>query len=221
MKIFDSLAGQLPVQGFLNCSCNVPAWAIVLAVLLALCLAVLLLVVLRNCKEAMIECKKARMQADTDELTGLWNRHAINRVVCAGVSLRKADAQPWSVIFMDINGFKSINDRCGHVVGDAVLKIFAQDLLSAIRASDHAGRWGGDEFIVLVSGMRSHADIKAFCHKLMQATSTTITVDANEVKISVSYGYALANIDGESVMDLIRVADARMYKNKQRCAQAR
>ena len=119
-----------------------------------------------------------------------------------------------SVIFVDINGLKLINDECGHLVGDCVLKIFAQQLSQAIRCSDYACRWGGDEFLVLVPDMRSKADIAALCKKIEQETSTTVTIDNRPVAIRASFGYALAKVDGGTVADLIKVADMRMYKNK-------
>ena len=119
-----------------------------------------------------------------------------------------------SVIFIDINGLKLINDECGHLVGDCVLKIFAQQLSQAIRCSDYACRWGGDEFLVLVPEMRSKADIAALCKKIEQETSTTVTIDNRPVAIRASFGYALAKVDGGTVADLIKIADIRMYKNK-------
>ena len=212
--ILDSPGLQKPVLGLMSCTCDVPVWGIMLIGVFVLCLVVCLFMAIRYCKRAVADCNWARVQADTDDLTGLWNRHAINRTLQDGQRLRDVDA-PWSVIFIDINGLKSINDNCGHLVGDCVLKVFAQGLSHSIRFSDYAGRWGGDEFIVLVSGMRSNADMENFCHKLQQETSKTITVDDKEITISASFGHALARVDGESVNDLIRVADARMYKNKQ------
>lgn len=213
--VSDSPDLQKPVLGLMSCTCDVPVWGILLIGVFVLCLAVFLFMAIRHCKRAMADCSWARAQADTDGLTGLWNRHAINSKLQEGQCLKDIDAPFWSVIFIDVNGLKSINDNCGHLVGDCVLKVFAQSLSHSIRFSDFAGRWGGDEFIVLVSGMRSYADIENFCHKLQQETSKTITVDDKEIKISASFGHALARVDGESVNDLIRVADARMYKNKQ------
>ena len=208
----------IPVLGLINYRCEVPVWVILLAVLFVLCLAAFLLSVSCNCKKAMAEYNMARTQADIDELTGLLSRHGITRALQKGQCQHGANGQCWSVIFMDINGLKSINDVNGHLVGDYMLKVFAQSLASAIRFSDHAGRWGGDEFIVLVSGIRSNTDIMALCNKLQRETSKTITVNEKEVKISASFGYALATVDGKDTKDLIRVADERMYKSKQRNA---
>ena len=213
--ISDSPDLQKPVLGLLSCTCDVPVWGILLIWAVVLCLVVFLFIAIGHCKRAMADCNGARSQADTDDLTGLCSRHAINRKLQEGPCLQDIDGPLlWSVIFIDVNGLKLINDNCGHLVGDCVLKVFAQSLSHSIRFSDCAGRWGGDEFIVLVSGMRSYADIDNFCHKLQQKTSKTITVDGNEIKISASFGHALARVDGESINDLIKVADARMYKNK-------
>ena len=214
--ISDSLDLQKPVLELMRCTCDVPVWGILMTGVVVLCLVAFLFMAIRHCKRAMVDCSWAHTQADTDELTGLWNRHAINRKLQEGQCLQGVDAPVWSVIFIDINGLKPINDKCGHLVGDCVLKVFSQGLLHSIRFSDYAGRWGGDDFIVLVSGMRSNTDMENFCHKLQQETSKTITIDGKEIKISASFGHALAKVDGERLIDLIRVADSRMYKNKQR-----
>ena len=217
--ISDSPDLQKPVLGLLSCTCDVPVWGILLIWAVVLCLVVFLFIAIGHCKRAMADCNGARSQADTDDLTGLCSRHAINRKLQEGPCLQDIDGPLlWSVIFIDVNGLKSINDKYGHLVGDCVLKVFAQSLSNSIRFSDYVGRWGGDEFIVLVSGIRSDADFSVFCSKLQQETSKIITVEGHEIKISASFGYARARVDGESVSDLIRVADSRMYKNKQYCS---
>ena len=214
MAISESSDVQSFVLELMRCSCDVPGWGVLITLLLGLCLLVFLLAALWNYKKAMADYRRASTLADTDELTGLWSRHAINRALHEKQCLCSAHSLERSVIFIDVNGLKAINDSCGHLVGDCVLKMFAQSLSRSIRFSDYAGRWGGDEFVVLVSGMRSEADIAAFCNKLRQETSKSITVCNRQINVSASFGYALANVDGTTVAELIRVADARMYKNK-------
>ena len=216
--ISDSSDLQKPVLGLMSCTCDVPVWGILLIGVFVLCLVVFLFMAIRNCKQAIAECNRVRTQAETDELTGLWSRHAMNRALQRGRHCYGAGLLRCSVIFIDINGLKLINDECGHLVGDCVLKIFAQQLSQAIRCSDYACRWGGDEFLVLVPGMRSKADIAALCKKIEQETSTTVTIDNRPVAIRASFGYALAKVDGGTVADLIKVADMRMYKNKRHCS---
>ena len=214
MNIPDSPDLQMSLVGLMRCSCDIPVWGILLVALAVLCLFVFFMVTILNCKKAIAECNRARTQADTDELTGLWSRHAMNRALQGGQHCYGPGLLHCSVIFIDINGLKLINDECGHLVGDCVLKIFAQQLSRAIRCSDYACRWGGDEFLVLVPDMRSKADIAALCKKIEQETSTTVTIDNRPVAIRASFGYALAKVDGGTVADLIKVADMRMYKNK-------
>ena len=214
MAISESSDVQSFVLELMRCSCDVPGWGVLITLLLGLCLLVFLLAALWNYKKAMADYRRASTLADTDELTGLWSRYAINRALHEKQCLCSAHSLERSVIFIDVNGLKAINDSCGHLVGDCVLKMFAQSLSRSIRFSDYAGRWGGDEFVVLVSGMRSEADIAAFCNKLRQETSKSITVCNRQINVSASFGYALANVDGTTVAELIRVADARMYKNK-------
>lgn len=205
---------QKSVFGLMGGNCDVPVWGILLALLFILSLVAFLFKAISQSKKILADYNNARIQADTDDLTGLWSRHAINRALLEGQFLHGAAEPCWSVIFIDIDGLKSINDGWGHLVGDCVLKIFAQGLSHSIRCSDYAGRWGGDEFIVLVSGMRSKTDLMALCEKLQRETPQVITIDEEPIKISASIGYALANTDGDNVWDLIKVADARMYKNK-------
>ena len=214
MAISESSDVQSFVLELMRCSCDVPGWGVLITLLLGLCLLVFLLAALLNYKKAMAEYRRASTLADTDDLTGLWIRHAIHRALHEKQCLHSAHSLERSVIFIDVNGLKAINDSCGHLVGDCVLKMFAQSLSRSIRFSDYAGRWGGDEFVVLVSGMRSQTDITAFCNKLQQETSKTITVCNRQINVRASFGYALANVDGSTATELIRVADARMYKNK-------
>ena len=199
----------------LYCRCDTPVWAIVVIIISLILLLVISIFAIFNCKKLIEECNSAKKLASIDPLTGLLNRQAINKIFEDKLTVQHRGSTGFSIIFIDINGLKSINDKYGHLVGDCVLKVFAQSLSNSIRFSDYVGRWGGDEFIVLVSGMRSDADFSVFCSKLQQETSKIITVEGHEIKISASFGYARARVDGESVSDLIRVADSRMYKNKQ------
>lgn len=212
--ISDSPDVKKAVFDLMNRNCDVSAWVLLLGALIVLCLVLLLFVTIINYKKLTAECNISRTQADTDALTGLWSRHAINRATGKGRGGCEAGSASFSVIFIDINGLKVVNDTYGHLVGDCVLKIFAQNLVSSIRSSDHAGRWGGDEFVVLASGLRSENDMEALCKKIEQATAKIITVENCQISISASFGYALAGVDGKNLKDLIRMADMRMYKNK-------
>ena len=100
---------------------------------------------------AVIESRaeKAEQLATTDALTGLPNRRGIE----ARVELQLSIGRPFCILFFDLNGFKLINDRHGHLAGDELLKAFAQELRSAFRSTDAVGRWGGDEFVAVVAGV--------------------------------------------------------------------
>jgi diguanylate cyclase (GGDEF)-like protein len=152
-------------------------------------------------------------QAEHDELTGLPNRRAILRQVEEALSLVAADQLPAvSVVFIDLNGFKPINDRLGHRAGDQLLVAVASHLTSVVRAEDAVGRIGGDEFLVLVTGP---SDLEALSSRLCEAVTTTVIGDGHRIEVSAALGMATATVDAwQSADDLIATADRAMYENK-------
>jgi diguanylate cyclase (GGDEF)-like protein len=98
------------------------------------------------------EGEKARRQARMDSLTGLENRRAFDEALAAEIEIAKAAGRPLSVVVADLDSFKAVNDRHGHLEGDRVLRSVGDAILSAIRGPDAAFRWGGDEFAVLLPG---------------------------------------------------------------------
>lgn len=148
-----------------------------------------------------------------DPLTRLPGRAAIEARVTR-LSQSPGTASDFALLFLDLDGFKSINDQCGHVTGDRVLADVASRLAGAIRAGDLIVRYGGDEFVVLVHGIRRREDLGPMIDRLRLAAETPFQVGDAQLSISASIGAALSNEDWQTVDDLIAKADRRMYAEK-------
>ena len=168
---------------------------------------------------------KARAQvaylAYHDPLTRLLNRLQFKERLIQSVQLAKRNKKSIAVLFLDLNGFKPINDKHGHEVGDEVLKVVAQRLKATLRASDVIARLGGDEFVVVLTDIHHPEDVLKIVDKLEEVIKAPIEVNGISVSVSVSIGYALLDDfteadDAEKVADrLIKQADMHMYQVKE------
>jgi len=149
-------------------------------------------------------------RAHHDELTGLVKREQLETVMAEKI---RHDAQ-FAFVFVDLDDFKRINDDYGHARGDEILRAFGTRLSSSLRTGDVAARFGGDEFALLLDGLESSAAAEAPVQRLMRQISTPVCSDNGTLCISASAGVALFPDDGESIADLLRVADGRMYLAK-------
>lgn len=149
---------------------------------------------------------EALQKAGTDELTGLANKRAFEEKV----ESRLLQNRMFSIIFMDLNGFKPINDKLGHDKGDEVLKEVADKLRKVFRDYDFISRWGGDEFAVLFEGdaEKLYDSIK---DRVLKALGE---IDAEGMKVGAAVGYAVWPVDGKTQTELLKKADERMYADK-------
>ncbi len=155
--------------------------------------------------------EEAEEMASRDALTGLGSRLYVE----GQIEKRVASGAPFCVVVIDIDGFKKVNDRHGHLTGDEILKQFGAELRSACRATDVIGRWGGDEFILLFDcGL---AEAEAQTERLRKWVCGNYTVqgksDAIKMRVEASIGLA-AHEDGEAMKELLARADAAMYEEK-------
>ena len=167
----------------------------------------------------------AGMQAKlfTDRLTGISNREAMIRRIEDRIirHRRSGDSRPFAVLFIDLNGFKQINDRFGHDVGDHVLVEVSQRLTSHLRDSDLAARYGGDEFVVLLENVAHRAAAEAARDKLENLLAEPLQslhdLPAEPLLISsgASIGIALCPSEGADLETLLKRADEDMYERKQ------
>jgi diguanylate cyclase (GGDEF)-like protein len=175
--------------------------------LLALILGLTTLIVL------MQRSRLAR-QAMFDPLTRLPNRLLISdRINRALSGLRRDPARSCLLLFIDLDGFKLINDRFGHKMGDFALQSVACRVAENLRAIDTVGRWGGDEFVVFMENV-DRSSIDELIGKIRQAVEQPVDSSAGPLTVGASIGFAFAPIDGMAIDELLRAADGRMYANK-------
>jgi diguanylate cyclase (GGDEF)-like protein len=159
---------------------------------------------------------KLRRMVITDPLTGCRNRRFFDEVIGRELQRHRRYGIPLSLLFVDIDRFKTINDTYGHDVGDEVLKKVAAFLLANIREADYVFRWGGDEFLVLISCHEAEARKRGTA--LEVAFTGSADAHTMPVEVRLSIGCAEVRDDAADVMSLVKVADGRMYENKRLAA---
>ena len=160
------------------------------------------------------ETRRAR-HALHDGLTGVPNRELFLDRLSHALARAQRSHVPPAVFFIDLDGFKAINDRLGHTVGDAVLRAAAERLQKAVRPGDTVARFGGDEFTVLCEELNGPQDAVRVARRIADALAEPLLVGRERVALSASVGIALAHLDGTAER-LVRNADVAMYQAKQR-----
>ena len=174
---------------------------------------------------AQAQEQAARHVAFHDPLTSLPNRVLFNDRLEHGLLQAARHERILAVMFIDLNGFKAINDTHGHQAGDAVLKTVALRLSALTRDEDTLSRHGGDEFLFLLLELSDASDATVIAEKIIRALGETCTVSAGGAEISLqvgaSIGIAIFPADGTSAESLVRSADKAMYRAKRdRCGYA-
>jgi diguanylate cyclase (GGDEF)-like protein len=163
--------------------------------------------------ESMTE--ELRHMAQHDTLTGLPNRALFNDRLNQELARAKRQHGRFAMAFIDLDYFKPINDNFGHDVGDEVLRRFARQLQTCVRAADTVGRIGGDEFVVLLACISDSDSISTLAEKLHQALRQPFVVDEHELAISCSIGVAVYPGNATDAVALIKCADDAMYRAKE------
>jgi diguanylate cyclase (GGDEF)-like protein/PAS domain S-box-containing protein len=153
--------------------------------------------------------------AEHDFLTGLPNRLLLNDRIGQAIALANRNQEKVAVIFMDVDGFKHINDSLGHPTGDRLLLCIANRLLDCVRAPDTVSRQGGDEFIVLLQGVSRSEDAAFAAERLLKALTETFSIGEQDLHITSSIGVSLYPEDGQDAETLIKNADTAMYQAKE------
>ncbi len=181
----------------------------------------------KHLKDKLIQSEKQRntlqskalsykAQANHDALTGLLNRAGLLK----GLQLTCLDSanaeKEIAVIFIDLNKFKPINDKYGHNVGDELLKKVAQRFKRSVREHDFVGRWGGDEFVIVINALSEGQKINVFTERLTKAFSVPIKINNIKHFVGASMGLALFPMHSTKAEELIDLADKAMYKAKQK-----
>lgn len=159
--------------------------------------------------------KKIIYQAHYDMLTGLPNRFLAMDRLEQMIQSAKRNKQIASVLFIDLDGFKKVNDMLGHEMGDKVLVESALRLKNCLRAQDTIGRLGGDEFIVLLSDLKQRIDIRFVVENILDVFRIPFIIEGHEIILTASIGIACYPNDSQLGVELLRNADIAMYQSKE------
>jgi diguanylate cyclase (GGDEF)-like protein len=171
---------------------------------------------LKRIEKELTETRDAlREQVSRDPLTGLWNRREILPILERQLSKSKREGEFVSVIMADLDHFKKVNDTFGHLVGDAVLRQTALRMLASVRIYDSVGRFGGEEFLVVLPGC-DRDSARAFAERLRRSISdSAMATHEGTIPVTISLGVATGgNTTKADANDLIREADRALYRAK-------
>ena len=155
-----------------------------------------------------------------DFLTGLPNRMLLNDRVKQAIALAPRHLKKVAVLFLDLDGFKHINDSLGHPIGDKLLQSIAARLVTCVRGSDTVSRQGGDEFVVLLSEMQQSEDAAITARRMLEAVAKAHSIDQHDLHVTTSIGVSIYPDDGLDVETLIKNADTAMYQAKENGPQS-
>jgi len=158
--------------------------------------------------------------AQHDPLTGLPNRMLVNDRVNQAIVLASRHAKKVAVLFLDLDGFKHVNDSLGHPIGDKLLQSVARRLVASVRDSDTVSRQGGDEFIVLLSEVGRPEDAAVTARRMLQSVGDPHPIDQHDLHITASIGVSVYPDDGLDAETLIKNADTAMYQAKENGRQS-
>jgi diguanylate cyclase (GGDEF)-like protein/PAS domain S-box-containing protein len=171
--------------------------------------------VLRDVSVARVLAEKVIHSAEHDFLTGLPNRLLLNDRIGQAIGLAQRHMHLVAVLFLDLDGFKHINDSLGHPVGDKLLQSVAERLSDCVRAPDTVSRQGGDEFVVLLTEVKQAEDVAIAAKRMLQAVERAHSIDDHELHVTASIGVSLYPDDGLDAETLIKNADTAMYQAKE------
>ncbi|SMC25083.1 PAS domain S-box-containing protein/diguanylate cyclase (GGDEF) domain-containing protein [Andreprevotia lacus DSM 23236] len=152
--------------------------------------------------------------AHTDALTGLSNRVAMTEALTAAIAAARSSGEQLALFFLDLDGFKPVNDRHGHDVGDELLRVIAQRLRSSLKDDDVIARLGGDEFIILLDHVRDTDELAAIAQRLLAAVAQPVTLHETALQVGASIGIACYPRDAADAQQLLKAADSAMYQAK-------
>jgi methyl-accepting chemotaxis protein len=163
----------------------------------------------------MTKEKLTATAAEHDALTGLPNRLLMNDRITQAITLARRRHARLAVLFLDLDGFKQVNDTCGHAIGDKLLQEVANRLTEKLRRSDTVSRQGGDEFLILLPDLRIPEDASLIAGNLLAEISHPYTIEGQVLSITTSIGIATYPEDATQTEQLIALADVAMYQAKE------
>lgn len=168
----------------------------------------------RDITEQAIAEERIWHNAHHDLLTGLPNRRLFLDRLEQELKHAKRSSLPLAVLFMDLDGFKEVNDSLGHDAGDRLLSDVAGRLTGCVRRDDTVARLGGDEFTVILTGAKQREDVESLAQTIIDALAMPFDIGQQATSITVSIGIAFYPQDASSPVTLLEAADQAMYKAK-------
>jgi diguanylate cyclase (GGDEF)-like protein/PAS domain S-box-containing protein len=172
-------------------------------------------IVFRDVSVARAMALQMAHSAQHDFLTGLPNRMLLNDRINQAITLARRHMRHVAVLFLDLDGFKHINDSLGHPTGDKLLQSIAKRLVGCVRASDTVSRQGGDEFVVLLSEVQLSEDAAVTAKRILQAVAAPHSIGQHDLHVTASIGVSVYPDDGLDTDTLIKNADTAMYQAKE------
>ena len=164
--------------------------------------------------ERLLHQERLRHVAEYDSLTGLANRNLFQDRLQQAFYNSERDGSDVTVFFLDLDGFKDVNDSLGHDTGDKLLQQVAERLLNALRKNDTVARFGGDEFVVLLSNTDNSTDKANIATKVIESIAEPYVIDNQDVFVTASIGIATGKSHGNSPEQILKQADAALYLAK-------
>ena len=161
---------------------------------------------------------QAQRLADRDPLTGLYNRRRMLELLDAAIAEAARQQQYVGLLFIDLNGFKGINDEYGHAAGDKILTSVAMRIAGRVRTGDLACRYGGDEFVVVLPSVPDEAAVTRVADTIRERVALPYWIQRNEQHLTAAIGESMYPHDGDSAEVLLHRADQAMYRLKTRLA---
>jgi diguanylate cyclase (GGDEF)-like protein/PAS domain S-box-containing protein len=177
-------------------------------------------IVFRDVSAARAMALQMAHSAEHDFLTGLPNRMLLNDRINQAIALAPRHASKVAVLFLDLDGFKHINDSLGHPIGDRLLPSIARRLVGCVRLSDTVSRQGGDEFVVLLSEVQNPEDVAITARRMLQVVAEVHSLEERDLHITTSIGVSVYPDDGLDADALIKNADTAMYQAKENGRQS-
>jgi len=206
---FDKVEAITPAQIFRRYAPHILLVALAVVLLMAT-----LYLRARRLNRALIQSRQQlNHQAHYDALTGLPNRNLLDYDLERALSQARRTGQEFALCLMDLDGFKPINDRWGHKVGDEVLREVAQRLQGSLRTGDRVARWGGDEFVLLLNGVATQQQLTEIIERILHVVAMPLD-SCSGAHVCASIGVSLYPRTGTDADGLLKAADEAMYKAK-------
>ena len=177
-------------------------------------------IVFRDVSVARAMAQQITHSAEHDFLTGLPNRMLLNDRISQAIASARRHTRHVAALFLDLDGFKHINDSLGHPIGDKLLQSVASRLVASVRGTDTVSRQGGDEFVVLLPDLQQPEDAAVMAGRILRDVARSHVVDQLELHVTTSIGVSVFPDDGADAETLIKNADTAMYQAKENGRQS-